>query len=134
MNQSSPWRVLIASNHPLFGQGLRSLLQERWGDQVCVLGLVRELDQTMQALDEMEPDLLIVDYDDQALNREAFLTRLIHTEHQLRVVLLSLQEGRKGSQATVYDRRTMEASRIEEWLDQGMAAGRDTPFEVGDSS
>jgi chemotaxis response regulator CheB len=83
----------------------------------------------MQSLHEHDPDVVIVDYDDQDLNREAFLTRLIKTEHQVRVVLLSLQEGEKGSEAVVYDRRNVEASRIEEWLDQGIFTAKDFPAE-----
>lgn len=121
------WQVLIASNHPLFGKGLRSLLQERWPEEVVILGLVSSIDQAMEALDAYDPDVVIVDYDDQDLNRDAFLQRLIKTEHQLRVVLLSLQEGEKGSEAVVYDRRNLEASRIEEWLNQGIFSERDDP-------
>lgn len=131
MTSSKPrppvWRVLIASNHPLFGKGLRSLLQNRWPEEVVIVGLVSSIDQAMQALDDHTPDVVIVDYDDQDLNREAFLKRLIKTKHQLRVVLLSLQEGEKGSEAIVYDRRNLEASRIEEWLDQGIFTAEDFP-------
>lgn len=130
----NPWRVLIASNHPLFGKGLRSLLVERWQEDIYIVGLVSSIDQAMQALEHHNPDLIIVDYDDQALNREAFLSRFMKTEHQLRVVLLSLQDDREGRQATVYDRRNMEASRIEDWLDQGIPGRRDIKSEVGDNS
>lgn len=125
----APWRVLIASNHPLFGKGLRNLLQERWPEQVVILGLVSSIDGAMQSLHDHDPDVVIVDYDDQDLNREAFLSRLIKTEHQVRVVLLSLQEGEKGSEAVVYDRRNVEAARIEEWLDQGIFTAKDFPAE-----
>jgi hypothetical protein len=45
------------------------------------------------------------------------------------VVLLSLQEGEKGSEAVVYDRRNVEAARIEEWLDQGIFTAKDFPAE-----
>lgn len=132
--KSSPWRVLIASNHPLFGKGLRSLLVERWQEDIYVVGLVSSIDQAMQALEHHNPDLIIVDYDDQALDREAFLSRFMKTEHQLRVVLLSLQDGSAGHQATIYDRRTMEAARIEDWLDHGIPGRKDIKSEVGDNS
>lgn len=134
MTDQEPWRVLIASNHPLFGKGLRSLLQEHWQEQVLVVGLVSDIDQAMHALDDLNPDLVIVDYDDHDLNRDAFLTRFVKTDHQLRVVLLSLQEGTKGSRATVYDRRSMEASRIEGWLDQGLPSPKEPTTEVGENS
>jgi hypothetical protein len=62
------------------------------------------------------PDLLIVDYDDRVLNRDEILTNFIQGENDLRVVLLSLKSGRSGEDAIVYDRKTLTASRIEEWL------------------
>lgn len=131
-NHQEPWRVLIASNHPLFGKGLRSLLVNRWHEEVFVVGLVSTIDQAMRALDHHNPDLVIVDYDDQSLDPEAFLSRFMKTEHQLRVVLLSLQGGKKGKEATVYDRRTLQASRIEDWLAQGIPGRKDVTTEVGD--
>lgn len=134
MANRDPWRVLIASNHPLFGKGLRSLLQEHWQEEVLVVGLVSNIDQAMRALDDLDPDLVVVDYDDQQLNRDAFLSRFVKTNHPLRVVLLSLQEGKKGSRATVYDRRNLEASRIEDWLDQGIPSRRERTTEVGDNT
>ena len=39
-DQQKHRRVLIASSHPLFGQGLRSLLQERQQTGVEVVGMV----------------------------------------------------------------------------------------------
>ncbi len=66
-------RVLIASSHSLFGQGLRSLLEDRQQAGVEIVGLVANLEETIAALDKLDPDLIIVDYDDEALNREEFL-------------------------------------------------------------
>lgn len=44
-------RVLIASSHALFGQGLRNLLQARKEAGVEILGMVSNLDEALQALD-----------------------------------------------------------------------------------
>ena len=108
-------RVLIASSHPLFAQGLRSLLRERQATGVEVVGVVANLEQALAALSELNPDLIIVDYDDDRLNREEFLARFVEGEQKLRVVLLSLQSG---GEALVYDRRTLGASEIDEWIDE----------------
>jgi two-component system response regulator DegU len=108
-------RVLIASNHTLFGEGLRSLLQQREEADVEVIGVVSNVEDALHALPEHRPDLIIVDYDDELLNREDILTRFLETEQQLRVVLLSIHDG--GREALVYDRRTMEASQVGDWLD-----------------
>jgi cytochrome c oxidase subunit II len=108
-------RVLIASSHSLFGQGLRSLLQERKEAGVEIVGMVSNLDEALQALDRLNPDLIIVDYDDKKLNRDEFLARFVEGEKKLRVVLLSLQSAQE---AIVYDRRTMAAHQIDDWLEE----------------
>jgi cytochrome c oxidase subunit 2 len=108
-------RVLIASSHPLFAQGLRSLLKERRQAGVDVVGVVTNLDEALQALERLNPDLIIVDYDDQKLNRDEFLARFVEGEKKLRVVLLSLQSAQE---AIVYDRRTLAAAQIDDWLEE----------------
>lgn len=108
-------RVLIASSHALFGQGLRSLLQERKQTSVKVVGMVSNLEEAMSALEQLDPDLIVVDYDDEKLNRDEFLARFVEGEKKLRVVLLSLQSEKE---AIVYDRRTMAAAQIDDWLDE----------------
>jgi cytochrome c oxidase subunit II len=107
-------RVLIASSHPLFAQGLRRLLQERQEKDLEVLGVVASLEESVDAIKNLQPDLVIVDYDDEVVNREEFLTHFIEGVGRLRVVLLSLKEG--GDQAVVYDRRNIAASMIDDWL------------------
>src|SRR3990172_2151884 len=113
--QSGPWRILIASSHPLFAEGLRSLLSRRQEKDTAVVGLVSTIEEALAALKKLHPDLVIVDYDDERVNRDEFLARFVEGEGRLRVVLLSLKEG--GSEAIVYDRRTMAASQIDEWLE-----------------
>lgn len=107
-------RVLIASSHALFGQGLRSLLHERSTAGVEVVGMVSDLEQALEAIEELDPDLVIVDYDDRALNRDEFLARFVEGEKKMRLVLISLQSERD---ALIYDRRTLAASQITDWLD-----------------
>lgn len=114
--QSGPWRILIASSHPLFAEGLRSLLQRRKEADTVVVGLVSTIDEALLALENLHPDLVIVDYDDERVNRDEFLARFVEGEGRLRVVLLSLREG--GDEAIVYDRRTLAAAQIEDWLEK----------------
>lgn len=107
-------RILIASNHPLFAEGLRSLLHQREQMDAIVVGVVSTIEQALKALTELQPDLIIIDYDDEQVNRDEFLARFVEGESRLRVVLLSLKEG--GQDAIVYDRRTLAASQVDEWL------------------
>ena len=111
----NPRRVLIASGHPLFGQGLRNLLKERQGPDALVVGMVSDLEGALRELERLHPDLIIIDYDDENLDRDEFLAHFVEAEWKLRVVLLSLQSG---SQAIVYDRRSMAAAQIDDWLDE----------------
>jgi len=114
--EAGPWRILIASSHPLFAEGLRSLLHQRQQMDAVVVGMVSTIEEALHALRDLQPDLVIVDYDDEQVNRDEFLARFVEGEGRLRVVLLSLKEG--GQDAIVYDRRTLAASQVEDWLDE----------------
>lgn len=116
-----PQKVLIASSHGLFSQGLRSLLQRRPQADVDVIGVVTSVYEAIQTLEKHEVDLIIVDYDDEQINREEFLARFVEGEKKLRVVMLSLHND--GKHALVYDRRTLEASQIDDWLEEWTRAG-----------
>jgi DNA-binding NarL/FixJ family response regulator len=113
-DQTQPWRILIVSSHPLFGKGLRKILGARPNSNLQVMGIVPDIDQALQLLETSQPDLVILDYDDEHVNRQIFLQHFVEGERRLRVVLLSLKEG--GSQAVVYDRRILVASQIDAWL------------------
>ncbi len=107
-------RVLIVSSHPLFGKGLHSLLTQRKELDVHVVGMLSSVEEALNALESIQPDLVILDYDDERVNRDAFLARYIEGARRLRVVLLSLNEN--GGEAIVYDRRTLAASQVDDWL------------------
>ncbi|HEB64163.1 MAG TPA: response regulator [Chloroflexi bacterium] len=107
--------VLIASNHPLFAQGLQHLFRARSGVEVSVVGVARTLEDARRAIERLKPDLVVVDYDDDQVNREEFLNQFFQGEEQRRLVLLSLQEG--GDRGVVYDRRNITLSRVATWLD-----------------
>jgi cytochrome c oxidase subunit 2 len=134
LSNRGPQRILIASSHPLFSQGIISLLDKRQEMDTEVVGIVSTIDEALQAIDNLQPDLVVVDYDDDRVNREEFLARYVEGESRLRVVLFSLKEG--GDQAIVYDRRTMAASQIDDWLEGwsgGQGAAGESPAEPGPS-
>ncbi len=109
--QGQPQNVLIISSHPLFGKGLFKLLKDRIQTS---LQIVTNVNDAMSSIERIRPDMVIMDYDDDAVNRHEFLLRYLEGALQLRVVLLSLTED--GSQAVVYDRHTHSASQIDDWL------------------
>jgi cytochrome c oxidase subunit 2 len=108
-----PRRVLIASANPLFGEGLRRLFRDRWGKQATVVGLTSDMTSTLKALEELHPDLVIVDYDDSTINRAEFLNHFVADERPMRVMLISLSQT---GAVVVYDRRSLTASEAEDWL------------------
>ena len=74
---SGPLRILIASSHPLFAQGINSLLAKRQEMDTDVVGIVSSIDEALEAIANLHPDLVIVDYDDDQVNREEFLARFV---------------------------------------------------------
>ncbi len=111
-------RVLIVSSHPLFGAGLRSLLQERQAPNVEVVGMAAATDEALAALAALKPDIVIVDHDDKAVNRKEFLARFVEGDRPMRVVLVSLKEG---GEVVAYDRRTLAPTQAEDWLEASIA-------------
>jgi len=120
-------RVLIASGHPLFAQGLQRLLERRAGETVQVVGIVSSAEEALQAVERLSPDLIVVDYDDAAVNRTEFINQFLQGESQRRLVLLSLQEG--GDQGVAYERRQVTPSQVDTWL-QTWFEPADTPPET----
>jgi CheY-like chemotaxis protein len=110
----NPQRVLIVSSHPLFGQGLRSLLHDRKEPEVVVVDIIGSVEEAKSLIEQVQLDLVIVDYDDERVNRDEFLAHFLESARKLRIVLLSLNE--EGSHAIVYDRRTLLAAEIDDWL------------------
>ncbi len=109
----SPRRVLIASANPLFREGLRKMYAARWGEKARIVGTPSTIEATLRALDELQPDLVIVDHDDETINREEFLNRFMSGETSMRVVLVSL---RASEPVVVYDRRRLTAAQADDWL------------------
>jgi cytochrome c oxidase subunit II len=114
MNKSSRLRrVIIASANPLFRDGLQKLYIHKWSKSAELVGVTSSVDETMAALDELKPDLVIVDHDDKSINRDDFLDRFVKSQSSIKVVLVSLNEA---GQVVVYDRRQMSPEQAEEWL------------------
>ncbi|RME05602.1 MAG: DNA-binding response regulator [Anaerolineae bacterium] len=111
-----PQRILIASGHALFGEGLRNLLEQRWERNVRVVGVVQSTAEAIAAFHQQSPDVVIVDHDYATIDLAELLKTFFSAPQDVRVVVLSLGEGVAGKVATVYARQTVPVSRIEEWL------------------
>ena len=112
---NQPRSLLIASANPLFGMGLRKLVEEVWKLNIAVIGMTKSMEDTLEALNVLRPDLVIVEYDDQEINREDILNNFLASQRSMQVLLVSLQES---GAVVVYDRRTLSPSQTEDWLRQ----------------
>lgn len=108
-----PRRILIASANPLFSKGLRKLLTERWTAPAPEMRLVGNMTETRSALKDWQPDLVVVDYDDQAINRVEFLNDFVSSNTPMQVMLVSLQAS---GEVVVYDRHTLTPAQAEDWF------------------
>jgi len=106
-------RVLIVSANPLFREGLRKVYAGRWAGKATITGLPTNMVETLSMLETHQPDLVIVDYDEQTINREEFLNRFVAGEMPMQVVLVSLKES---GQVVLYDRRRLTPAQAENWL------------------
>ena len=110
---NSPRRVLIASANPLFRDGLQNEYAKRWGADVRVVGTPKTLEETLTAMEALQPDLVIIDHDDVNINQAEFLNRFISGQSTIKVVLVSLNEA---GQVVIYDRRQLDHAQADAWL------------------
>lgn len=111
--EKGPLRVVIASANPIFREGLRKVYAMRWGRKALVVGMPATLNETLAALEMLEPDLVIVDHDDNTINREEFLIGFLTSGLPMRVVLVSLDTTEP---VIVYHRKNLTAAQAEAWL------------------
>ena len=78
-----------------------------------MVGMPSTLNETLTALETLEPDLVIVDHDDKTINREEFLIGFLAGELPMRVVLVSLDTTEP---VVVYHRQNLTAAQADTWL------------------
>lgn len=78
-----------------------------------MVGTPSTLEETLAALETLEPDLVIVDHDDHTINREEFLIGFLAGELPMRVVLVSIDATKP---VIVYHRQNLTAAQAETWL------------------
>jgi cytochrome c oxidase subunit II len=72
------------------------------------------MEEAVAVLEDWQPNLVIVDYDDRTIHRAAFLSHFIAGDRPMQVMLVSL---RASGEVVVYDRRTLTPAQAEDWLD-----------------
>jgi cytochrome c oxidase subunit 2 len=112
--------LIIASANPLFGKGLYRLFEAHWGNKASAIVLTTTMRETIIAIENYHPQLVIIDCDDQQISRADFLNYFIHQVQPMRVMLVSLKET---GAVVVYDRKMMLSNQIDEWLFNSFSEG-----------
>ena len=81
-------RIILADDHRLFAEGLESLLS----DQFDVVELVEDGAALLEAIERVEPDLVITDISMPNLNGIDCVRRLRETAPDLKVVMLTMHD------------------------------------------
>ncbi len=106
-------RVLIVSANPLFREGLRKVYAEKWIGMAEIIGMPGAMEEAVLAMDSHQPDLVIVDFDDRAINQTEFLNKFVTGKTPMQVVLVSLGES---GEVVIYDRKRLTTAQAEDWL------------------
>lgn len=124
LSHHPPRRILIASANPLFSKGLQGMFTQWWTQPVPEMRLASSMADTVESLRSWSPDLVVVDYDDDNINRAEFLNHYVASDVPMQVMLVSLQES---GEVVVYDRRTMTPAEVQTWFQMEKSQDTEMP-------
>jgi DNA-binding NarL/FixJ family response regulator len=94
LDEPAAIRVLIVDDHALMRAGITRLLEQ--SSDIVVVGEASDGEEALRAVEELRPDLVLMDLSTSRLDRSA-ATRRIHEAHpDLRIVVLSSYVDRTG--------------------------------------
>jgi DNA-binding NarL/FixJ family response regulator len=83
-------RVLIADDHPLFRDGLRTLLQS--GSEAKVVGEAATGDETIAMAATLQPDVILMDIHMPGTNGIEATRRILHTSPHISILIVTMYE------------------------------------------
>jgi DNA-binding NarL/FixJ family response regulator len=84
-------RVFLLSSHPLFGQGVESLLRQETG--LDIVGRETDVEKAIERIKELRPDVVIVDCAEPACDAMSVLMRIWREGLETKVLGLNLQDN-----------------------------------------
>jgi len=84
-------RVFILSCHPLFGQGVESLLRQE--ARLEIVGQETDVDQAVERIKEIRPDVVILDCAEPARDPTLVVMRILREGLGTKVIGLNLQDN-----------------------------------------
>src|ERR1700690_1629438 len=85
-------RIVVADDHPIFRDGLCKLLALE--DDFEVVAQAQDGRQVLDVLQQLEPDILLLDLKMPGLDGLATLQRLQNSKHKTRVIVLTASEDK----------------------------------------
>jgi DNA-binding NarL/FixJ family response regulator len=83
-------RVLIADDHPLFRDGLRTLLQS--GSDTEVAGETATGEETITQADMLQPDVILMDINMPGINGIEATRRILHVSPHISILIVTMYE------------------------------------------
>jgi DNA-binding NarL/FixJ family response regulator len=84
-------RIFMLSTHPLFSQGVESLLRQETGLEV--VGRETDVDKAVERIRELQPDVVIVDSADPTCDPTLAVMRILREGVGTKVIGLNLQDN-----------------------------------------
>jgi DNA-binding NarL/FixJ family response regulator len=84
-------RIFIISSQLMFGRGLESLLRQEIGADI--VGQETDVEQAVDRIKELQPDVVIVDSDGPAYDSTLALMHILRANPGIKVIGLSLQNN-----------------------------------------
>ena len=84
-------RILMLSSHPLFSQGVESLLRRETGLEI--VGRETDVDKAIGRIKELQPDVVILDSGDPARDSTLAVMRVLREGVGAKVIGLNLQDN-----------------------------------------
>ncbi len=84
-------RIFILSDHPLFGQGIESLIGQQTGLQT--VGRASDIQQAMPQIQELRPDIVILDSSNWPSGPAPVALPILAQELGTRVIALNLDDN-----------------------------------------
>lgn len=81
-------RIVLADDHRVFAEGLKSLLE----DEYDVVGIVEDGQALLAAVDDLSPDLVVTDVSMPELNGIECVPRLRESNPDAKIILLTMHE------------------------------------------
>ena len=84
-------RIFMLSSHPLFSQGVESLLRQETGLEI--VGRETDMDKAIERIKELQPDVVILDSGDPACDLTPAVMRILREGVGAKVIGLNLQDN-----------------------------------------